>query len=101
MITNVLPRFCYETQCGIHNLSCVCLRICLRCGAVPERTDPGCLLWSDASTGGSGSAERCDGLASARSARRLPAASPCDAAAVITREPKWLVTVKAELHLFE
>ena len=41
----------------------------------------------------------CDGLASARSARRLPAASPCNAAAVITREPKsrevrsWLVIV--------
>ena len=38
-------------------------------------------------------AEWCAGLASARSARRLPAASPSDAASVITatREPYWLV----------
>jgi len=37
-----------------------------------------CLRWSDASIGGSGSVEWCAGLASTRSARRLPVASPCD-----------------------
>ena len=60
------------------------------CGRAPfqDGRTPGCLQWSDASIGGSRSAERCVGLASARSARRLPAAIPCDAAAVITRQPK-------------
>ena len=44
----------------------------------------------------------CDGLASARSARRLPAASPCDAAVLIKRDPKsrdarfWLVLLKSD-----
>jgi len=58
-------------------------------GAVPGRTDARVFtVESDASIGGSWSAERCAGLASARSARRLPAASPCDAAVVTKREPK-------------
>jgi len=78
----------------------VCASVCAVAPFQDERT-PECLQWSYASTGGSGSAEQCARLASARSARRLPAASPCDAAAVMTREPKWLVTVKVELHLFE
>jgi len=65
---------------------------------------PGCLQWSNVSIGGSGSAERCAELASALSARRLPAASPCDTAAVTKREPKpksckerfWLVNIKSQ-----
>ena len=57
-----------------------------RQGAVPGRTDGRQGVYSGAvpAWAASGSAEWCAGLASARSARRLPAANPGDAAAVIT-----------------
>ena len=58
-----------------------------------ERTHE-CLQCSDASIGGSWSAERCAGLTSARSARRLPAASPCDNThPKITLVRFWLVNI--------
>jgi len=91
----------------MYNLSCVCLltwppakqATIRRQGAVPEGTDARVFTVERCQHQWPRLAERCAGLASVRSARRLSAASPCDAAAMNERKPNSLLLLK--MYLFK